>query len=75
MGFCENTEVQEYWSGLPCPSPRDLPNPGIEPRSSALQADALPSEPPGKPIWWACPPLKGIKPSHRLDEPGEHSAQ
>ena len=37
---------QEYWSGLPFPSPGDFPNPGIEPRSSALQADALPSEPP-----------------------------
>ena len=36
-------------SGLPFPSPGDLPNPGIEPRSPALQADALPSEPPGKP--------------------------
>ena len=32
---------QEYWSGLPFPSPGDLPNPGIEPRSLALQADAL----------------------------------
>ena len=40
---------QEYWSGLPFPSPGDLPNPGIEPRSPALRADALPSEPPGKP--------------------------
>ena len=39
---------QEYWSGLPCPSPGDLPSPGIEPRSSALQVDSLPSEPPGK---------------------------
>ena len=39
---------QEYWSGLPFPSPGDLPNPGIEPRSPVLQADALPSEPPGK---------------------------
>ena len=39
---------QEYWSGLPFPSPGDLPNPGIEPRSSTLQADALTSEPPGK---------------------------
>ena len=38
---------QEYWSGLPFPSPGDLPNPGIEPRSPTLQADALPSEPPG----------------------------
>ena len=40
---------QEYWSGLPFPSPGDLPNPGIEARSPALQADALSSEPPGKP--------------------------
>ena len=40
---------QEYWSGLPFPSPGDLPNPGIEPRFPALQTDALPSEPPGKP--------------------------
>ena len=40
---------QEYWSGLPFPSPGDLPNPGIEPRSPALQADSLPSETPGKP--------------------------
>ena len=39
---------QEYWSGLPFPSPGDLPNPGIEPGSPALQADALPSEPLGK---------------------------
>ena len=39
---------QEYWSGLPLPSPRDLPNPGIEPWSPALQADSLPSEQPGK---------------------------
>ena len=39
---------QEYWSGLPFPSPEDLPNPGIEPRSPALQADTLPSEPQGK---------------------------
>ena len=39
---------QECWSGLPFPSPGDLPNPGIEPGSPALQADALPSESPGK---------------------------
>ena len=32
---------QEYWSGLPCPAPQDLPNPGIEPTSPALQADSL----------------------------------
>ena len=43
MGF----SWQEYWSGLPFPSPGDLPDPGIEPGSPALQADALPSEPPG----------------------------
>ena len=40
---------QEYQSGLPFPSPGDLPNPGIKPRYPTLQADALPSEPPGKP--------------------------
>ena len=39
---------QESWSGLPFPSPRDLPDPGIELRSLALQADSLLSEPPGK---------------------------
>ena len=42
---------QEYWSGLPCPLPGDLPNQGIELRPPALQADSLPSEPPGKPPW------------------------
>ena len=47
MGFSR----QEYWSGLPFPSPGDLPNPGIEPGSPALGADALTSEPPGKPRW------------------------
>ena len=40
---------QECWSGLPFPSPGDLPYPGIEPRLTALQADLLLSEPPGKP--------------------------
>ena len=38
----------EYWSGFPCPSPGDLRNPGIEPRSPTLQVDSLPSEPSGK---------------------------
>ena len=46
MGFSR----QEYWSGLPFPSPGDLPNPGIEPRPPALQADSLRTELPGKPI-------------------------
>ena len=41
---------QEYWHGLPFPSPGDLPDPGIEPGSPALLADSLPSEPPGMPI-------------------------
>ena len=40
---------QEYWRGLPFPSPGDLPNPRMEPGSPTLQADTLPSEPPGKP--------------------------
>ena len=40
---------QEYWSGLPFPPPGDLPDPVIEPRSLALQADSLLSEPTGKP--------------------------
>ena len=41
---------REYWYGLPFSSPGDLPNPGSEPRSSALQAGSLPFEPPGKPF-------------------------
>ena len=41
---------QEYWSGKPFPSPWDLPNPGFKPRSPALQAVSLLSEPPGKPV-------------------------
>ena len=45
MGFSR----QEYWSGVPFPSPGDLPNPGIKPRSPAFQADAFTSELPGKP--------------------------
>ena len=50
MGFSR----QEYWGGLPFPSPGDLPNPEIEPESPALQADCLPTEPPGKPFWYMC---------------------
>ena len=46
MGFSR----QEYWSGLPFPSPGDLPDPGTEPRSPALQAGALPSELLGEPV-------------------------
>ena len=58
MGFSR----QEYWSGLPFPSPGDLPNPGIKPGSPALGADALTSEPPGK-------PSSKISTSHFLGEP------
>ena len=53
MGFSR----QEYWSGLPFPSPGDLPNPGIEPGFPALQADALSSEPPGKLQFYRSPAL------------------
>ena len=50
MGFPR----QEYWSGWPCRSPGDLPNPGIKPGSPALQAGSLAAEPPGKRLknWW-----------------------
>ena len=57
---------QEYWSGLPCSPPGDLPNPGIKPRSPTLQADSLPSEPRGKPGWQLC----CIKNESRWDFPG-----
>ena len=46
MGFSR----PEYWSGLPCPPPEDLPDPGIKLRSPTLQVDSLLSEPPGKPF-------------------------
>ena len=45
MGFSRH----DYWGELPCPSARDLPNPGIRPGSPELQVDSLPSEPPRKP--------------------------
>ena len=53
MGFAR----QECWSGLPFPSPGDLPDPGIEPRPPTLQADTLPYEPPGKPWLQTAGPL------------------
>ena len=56
MGFSR----QEYWSGLPSPSPGDLPNPGIKPRSPALQADALPSELKGLEAVKRTRPIKAI---------------
>ena len=53
MGFSR----QEYWSGLPCPPPGGLSDPGIKPKSPALRVDSLPSEPQGSPMtvfynWW-----------------------
>ena len=52
MGFSR----QEYWSGLPFPSPGDLPDPGIKPWSPAFQADTLTSEPPEKSFYEATLP-------------------
>ena len=57
MGFSR----QEYWSELPFPSPGDLPDPGIEPGSPALEADALTSEPPGK-LWLQSPSAVILEP-------------
>ena len=66
---------QEYWSGLPCPPPGDLPNLGIEPRSSTLQEGSLPSEPPRKSkntkevaipspnVFPLCPPMSPVSSS------------
>ena len=48
MNFSMKFSRPEYWSGYPFPSPGDLPNPGIEPRSPALQADSFPTELSGK---------------------------
>ena len=76
MGF----PGQEYSSGLPFPSPEDLPDPGIEPGSLELQADALPSEPPGKSAkpgrhkYWVC----ALEPGSAYTEaalPESHAAQ
>ena len=66
MGFSR----PEYWSGLPFPSPGDLPDPGIEPRSPALQADALTSEPPGKPKRVCCLPVRETNPGLLCDRRG-----
>ena len=65
MGFSR----QEYWSGLPFSSPADLPNPGIEPRSPALQTDALPSEPLGKLVMALNEIKTNIQKQETKDEP------
>ena len=54
MGF----SGEEYWIGLPFPSPGDIPNPGTEPKFSTLQTDALPFEPPGNHTFILYKPLK-----------------
>ena len=64
---------QEYWSGLPYPSPGDHPDPGIEPvspMSSALQADSLPTEPSGKPLYQGPIAKKGITVLFKVIDPG-----
>ena len=61
----------EYWSVWPFPSPGDLPNPGIEPRSPTLQADSLPAEPPGRPEstgMGSLSLLQGIFPTQELNQ-------
>ena len=62
---------QGYWSWFPCPPPGNLPNPGIKPRSPALQADSLPTEPPGKPKNTGVGSLsflQGIIPAQKSDQ-------
>ena len=67
MGFSR----QEYWSGLPFPSPGDLPNPEMEPGSPALQADSLPSEPPEKlQEHWNSLPVSSPREGGSLPNPG-----
>ena len=60
---------QEYWSGLPFPSPGDLLDPGIEPRTPTLQADALLSEPPGKPCLTPAAAAKSLQSCPTLCNP------
>ena len=61
--LCMGFSRQEYWSGLPFPSPGDLPDPGMEPRSPALQADSLPFELPG--IYMLVSPIRCWLPRER----------
>ena len=69
---------QECWSGLPCPPPEDLPNPEIKPKSPALQADSLLSEPPEKPKnigVGSLSFLQGIFPNQELHQSLQHCRQ
>ena len=63
---------QEHWSGQPFLSPQDLSNPGIEPASPVLQADSLPSEPPGKPSLPKETQVSVAKPGFRPRFPASH---
>ena len=71
MGFFR----QEYWSGLPFPSPGDLPDPGIEPRSPASSADALPSEPGNQSFLcsWPCDDITRRQLSANQKEDPDHN--
>ena len=60
---------QEYWSGLPFPSPGDLPKPGTEPESPTLQGDSLLSQPPGKETLLTCGTLKKGKKERQNSHP------
>ena len=83
--LCDLMDIQsmefsrpEHWSGQPFPSPRDLPKPGIKPRSPALQADSLPAEPPGKPKNTEVGSLSLLQAGDLPDpgiEPGSHALQ
>ena len=67
---------QEYWSGLPSASPGDLPDPGMEPGSPALQADSLPSQPPGRPLCPKWPPQSVAAPRDQgRGSPGEGTGE
>ena len=67
---------QEYWSGLPSSSPGDLPDSGIQPGSPALQADSLPSQPPGRPLCPEWPPQSMAAPRDQdRGSPGEGTGE
>ena len=65
MGFSR----KEYWNGLPCPPPGDLPNPWMEPRSPALQTDSSPAELTGKPALYAAAGAKSLQSCPTLCDP------
>ena len=62
--------MQEYWSGLPFPSPGDLPDPGIEPMSPALAGRFFTTEPPGKPQWDSTQVIRSVESSQEREKEG-----